>query len=76
MSTLDALGLAICDVCDGVLDVEDGEEIAYLNDARGPEASNPFSVYQQETCPVCHGGIERLTQAGRSTYWCPTCQGE
>ena len=37
-----------------------------------------FAVYDQEdrSCPTpgCKGHIHRLTQAGRSTYYCPRCQ--
>ncbi|MHB8812255.1 MAG: zinc finger domain-containing protein, partial [Steroidobacteraceae bacterium] len=25
-------------------------------------------------CRVCGTGIRQLTQQGRSTYYCPTCQ--
>ena len=41
---------------------------------RGPE----FRVYERdgERCPTrgCGGVIKRITQAGRSTYFCPVCQ--
>ncbi len=66
---------AICAVCESVLAVEVGEEIAYLNDPGRGEAPNPFFVYQRDACTSCGAAIERLTQAGRTTYWCPTCQG-
>ncbi|MDR3376405.1 MAG: bifunctional DNA-formamidopyrimidine glycosylase/DNA-(apurinic or apyrimidinic site) lyase [Ancalomicrobiaceae bacterium] len=37
-----------------------------------------FNVYDREgeAClrPGCGGVVERLTQSGRSTFWCPTCQ--
>jgi len=37
-----------------------------------------FSVYDQEgkPCPTpgCGGMVTRITQAGRSTFYCPTCQ--
>jgi formamidopyrimidine-DNA glycosylase len=37
-----------------------------------------FAVYDQEhkTCPrpKCNGTIQRIVQAGRSTFYCPTCQ--
>ena len=37
-----------------------------------------FSVYDREhvACsrPGCAGTIEKFTQNGRSTYWCPACQ--
>ena len=31
-------------------------------------------VYEREECRVCGTGIRRLTQQGRSTYYCPVCQ--
>ncbi|HBF29933.1 bifunctional DNA-formamidopyrimidine glycosylase/DNA-(apurinic or apyrimidinic site) lyase [Rhizobium sp.] len=37
-----------------------------------------FNVYDREgepcRTPGCNGTIERITQAGRSTFYCPTCQ--
>jgi formamidopyrimidine-DNA glycosylase len=37
-----------------------------------------FRVYDREgqPCPTpgCHGTIKRITQGGRSTYYCPSCQ--
>jgi formamidopyrimidine-DNA glycosylase len=40
--------------------------------------SNPFRIYDREgePCPRrgCRGTIRRITQAGRSTYYCPVCQ--
>lgn len=39
---------------------------------------NPFRIYDREgeSCPRrgCRGTIRRVTQAGRSTYYCPVCQ--
>ncbi|MBA4071666.1 MAG: DNA-formamidopyrimidine glycosylase [Gemmatimonas sp.] len=37
----------------------------------------PFRVYDREgsACTRCRTKVERMTQAGRSTYWCPGCQG-
>lgn len=37
---------------------------------------DPWSVYDREgqPCRRRDGTIERITQAGRSTYWCPACQ--
>jgi formamidopyrimidine-DNA glycosylase len=42
-------------------------------DTRGVEI---FAVYDREgkICRRCGGTIERLVQAGRSTYFCPSCQ--
>jgi formamidopyrimidine-DNA glycosylase len=35
-----------------------------------------FAVYDREgqICRRCNGTIERIVQAGRSTYFCPDCQ--
>ena len=48
------------------------DEIAYVEEG----GENPFLVYDRrhEPCPVCRTPIERITQGGRSTYWCPGCQ--
>jgi formamidopyrimidine-DNA glycosylase len=39
---------------------------------------NPFLIYDREgePCPRhgCRGTIRRITQAGRSTYYCQVCQ--
>ncbi len=53
--------------------LEGEDEIVYVEDAGGP---NPFPLYRREgePCPTCGGPIGRMTQAGRSTYWCPGCQ--
>ena len=42
-------------------------------DKRGAER---FAVYDREgkVCRRCGGTIERIVQAGRSTYFCPDCQ--
>jgi formamidopyrimidine-DNA glycosylase len=52
---------------------EDGtDELRYVN-LGGP---NPFSVYDREgePCPRCGAPIAAGEQAGRTTYWCPSCQ--
>ena len=35
-----------------------------------------FQVYDREgqECPSCSGKIKRIVQAGRSTFYCPSCQ--
>jgi formamidopyrimidine-DNA glycosylase len=40
--------------------------------------TNRFAVYDREgkICRRCGGTIERIVQAGRSTYFCPDCQVE
>lgn len=58
-----------------IVALESGDEIAYLND--GPrDAPNPFAVYAREgePCPRCGASVQRVPQAGRSTFWCPPCQ--
>jgi formamidopyrimidine-DNA glycosylase len=42
-------------------------------DTRG---TSRFAVYDREgkICRRCNGTIERIVQAGRSTYFCPDCQ--
>ena len=59
------------------LAAETSPEIQLLGEA-GSNPENPFRVYAREgePCPRCAGSIERLRQAGRSTFWCPACQGE
>jgi formamidopyrimidine-DNA glycosylase len=43
-----------------------------------PARGDRFLVYEREGKPClrrgCTGTIRRITQAGRSTYYCPTCQ--
>ncbi len=36
----------------------------------------PFRVYDREgeTCRRCRADVSRISQAGRSTYFCPSCQ--
>lgn len=43
-------------------------------DKRG---ASRFAVYDREgkECRRCDGTIKRIVQAGRSTYFCPSCQG-
>lgn len=31
-------------------------------------------VYRKKNCRVCDSSINRISQGGRSTYYCPTCQ--
>ena len=49
-----------------------------LHDAVMRGDANRFRVYdrQGERCPTrgCAGSIRRITQAGRSTFFCPVCQ--
>ncbi len=56
---------------DGLLAVENAET-AYVT--QGGE--NPFRVYGRrgERCPECGTGVCRAVQAGRASFWCPSCQ--
>jgi len=40
---------------------------------------NDFGVYDREgepcLTPDCRGTVARITQGGRSTFFCPRCQG-
>jgi formamidopyrimidine-DNA glycosylase len=52
----------------------DDADIAYVEEPRTP---NPFVVYGRagERCPRRDGGtIQRIVQAGRSTFFCAKCQ--
>lgn len=52
---------------------EASEEITYTEEAGAP---NPFPVYGQKgrPCPRCATPVASFPQAGRTTWWCPTCQ--
>jgi formamidopyrimidine-DNA glycosylase len=71
---LEALFHAIRDVLqEAVL----SSEAAYSVPGRFQEAESfACSVYDREgePCFVCSRKIRRITQGGRSTYYCPTCQ--
>lgn len=56
-----------------VLDVETGDEIAYLGSAN---AHNPFVCYGRadQPCGRCREPIARGSLSGRPSFWCPTCQ--
>ena len=51
---------------------EDEDEIVYVEEG----GDNPFKVYDRggEPCVRCRTSIEKKTQGGRTTYWCPACQ--
>jgi formamidopyrimidine-DNA glycosylase len=40
------------------------------------EFQHRFAVYDQagKPCPGCKGKVKRIVQAGRSTFYCPSCQ--
>jgi formamidopyrimidine-DNA glycosylase len=47
-------------------------EIEYVEEG----GENPFLVYDRagEPCPRCGTRLKAMTQAGRTTYYCPRCQ--
>lgn len=51
---------------------------AVARQSRAPYRGSRFRVYERDgsPCPTtgCEGVIARAPQAGRSTYWCRTCQ--
>lgn len=49
--------------------------IVTVRDAgRRPPRREALHVYKREVCRVCAGPVARATSAGRSLWWCPTCQ--
>ncbi len=50
-----------------------GSNMRYLSEGN---VSNPFRIYgrEGEPCPSCGRPILRITQAGRSTWYCAACQ--
>lgn len=56
-----------------VIESDASDEIQYVNQG-GP---NTFDVYGRldEPCPKCSTSIARLKVSGRSSYFCPSCQG-
>lgn len=55
---------------DEAIRTQDTDEFQYVT--QGGE--NPFAVYGQQACPRCRGAVAKLTQVGRTTWWCPGCQ--
>ena len=55
-----------------------GTGVSDYRNSNGAEGSfqERFAVYGREgqSCPRCGESIERIKQAGRSTYFCPHCQ--
>lgn len=62
----------------GVLqEAVDSAALAYAEPGRFVEGESfPCAVYdrEQEPCTICSRPIRRMTQGGRSTYYCPACQ--
>lgn len=73
-ASADALAAAITRQLTFALDEVASDEVVYLSD--GAHVANPFQVYgrEGEPCSACGTAILRDVQAGRSTFWCPTCQ--
>ena len=68
-----ALAAATRAFIDRVLAVESGPEIHYVNE--GAPTPAPFRVYGREGAGcACGGRITRISQSGRSTFFCPACQ--
>jgi formamidopyrimidine-DNA glycosylase len=55
------------------VEAEEADEIAYVNEG----AANPFAVYARAGTPCrrCGAAIASAILGGRSTFWCPACQG-
>lgn len=55
-----------------------GTTVSDWRDLYGCSGTNQdhLAVYsrQDKTCPRCGGRIERISQAGRGTWFCPSCQ--
>jgi formamidopyrimidine-DNA glycosylase len=60
-----------------IADAVESAYLAYAGPGEFREAETfPVSVYgrEGEPCTSCGGLIRRITQGGRSTYYCPRCQ--
>ena len=70
----DALAREMPAYFDWLVEVQEAEDLGYLHE--GAHVPNPFSVYAKrgKPCPRCQGSIEQERVAGRSTYFCPSCQ--
>lgn len=69
-----ALYTAMMESIEHTLRTTPGDEVQYMSD--GAHVANPFVVYgrEGESCGRCETPIERFSQSGRSTFWCPRCQ--
>ena len=49
------------------------DEITYVEE---DASQNPFPLYARagKPCPACGSPIAKMTQGGRTTWWCPSCQ--
>ena len=57
----------------GLEEAGDADDIEYIEE---PATKNPFLVYGREgsACKRCGSRVKAVTQAGRTTHFCPTCQ--
>lgn len=69
----DNLAKAIAEFFDEVIEEQSSDEVIYLNQGA---LENPFDVYKREGLPCVRCGqlIRRDKVAGRSSYFCPSCQ--
>jgi formamidopyrimidine-DNA glycosylase len=68
------LARAVVEVLRASVARETGDEIEYVEE---PGSENPFLVYARagERCPRCRKhALERVVQAGRSSFFCARCQ--
>lgn len=73
----DRLGEAIKEVLQAAIDAHGTSFSDYVDsDGRRGEFQNQLLVYGREGEPCVRDGrlIKRIVQAGRSTFYCPTCQ--
>ncbi len=72
-SDWERLATAITTQLRAVLDGAGDDELTYVTE--GGDGSI-FAVYGHEggACPRCAGVIDKVTQSGRSTFFCSTCQ--
>lgn len=72
---LEELAAIVPRYVEAVIAEEAGDEIVYVEEDL---SVNPFRVYrrQDEPCPRCETPIDKKDVGGRSTYFCPGCQGE
>jgi formamidopyrimidine-DNA glycosylase len=69
-----ALAVAISEQLNEAISAQDGDEMVYVTDRK--DAENPFSVYARadQPCHRCATPIAKISQSGRSTFFCPACQ--
>jgi len=71
---------SIIDICENLYNIfQDAIDLGgtTLSDHQGGMYQHVLQVYgrEKEPCFVCSTPIVKITQAGRSTYFCPKCQG-